>query len=530
MSTKVLRPVPTFEQVIRIPEPVINLPDRVPEVSRPDPNLWDEHDDAVRARSVMVTQLRVHDHESRDAAHATGVPIDAIRSVMRSAQSMAHSDAMIDEADGVIQVEGRMPPGGYGPRDQERLFGGIREMFGDMRAHSERTARAGQDAVIERLMPEIQEAQRRSEFAARLAEQHRPMQDEVVGTLGAMQRAMGGVMQRTEDLARAHEARMQRGETSQAQLEQMIGDHHSRLAEMMSGDRNATREQVEGAVARMAGESASQRDGTAMNILAQGDRFASALSGIRPAVPEAPEAAQSIDVPSFATPVFGKAKPYSPSGFPGLFPGPPPGEPPAGVSPFQPPLPKRGLFPASPPPRTPPRSDIPRSAYAEFRPPRMTPLGLVPTFPWPAPPGAEAPLALPDMPPPLNAPLLLGPELSGTPFVPDIPPVATRTVQPIRPSFLTSVASSPHAAASLFARMQDEPKTPPFKAGPPPGGPRTPPFKPAGPPPGGLKTPPPKPPPFKGPPPAPPGGGIEDPPFKAPPFKGPPGNSRRSGR
>ena len=117
--------MPTFEDVIRIPDPVINLPERVPEVSRPDPNLWDEHEDAVRARSVMVTQLRVHDHEARDAAHNTGVPIDALRSVMRTAQSMAHSEAMIDETDRVVQVEGRMPPGGYGPRDQERLLGRI---------------------------------------------------------------------------------------------------------------------------------------------------------------------------------------------------------------------------------------------------------------------------------------------------------------------------------------------------------------------------------------------------------------------
>ena len=102
----------------------------------------------------MVTQLRDHDHESRDAAHTTGVPIDAIRSVMRSAQSMAHSEAMSDEADGVST----MPPGGYGPRDQGALFSGIGNMFAEMRSHSERTARAGQDAAIERLMPEIQEA------------------------------------------------------------------------------------------------------------------------------------------------------------------------------------------------------------------------------------------------------------------------------------------------------------------------------------------------------------------------------------
>ena len=117
---------------------------------------------------------------------------------------------------------------------------------------------------------------------------------------------------------RAHTRRVCGAAKRQAQLEQMIRDHHSKLSEMLVGDRNATREQIEGAVALMAGEAASQRDDTARNILAHGDRFASALSGIRPAVPEAPDAPQSIDAPSFATPVFGKAKPYSTSGFPGL--------------------------------------------------------------------------------------------------------------------------------------------------------------------------------------------------------------------
>ena len=178
---KVLRPVPTFEQVARLPDPVINLPDRVIEVSRPDPNLWDEHEDAVRARAVRIADLR-----------ATGVPIDVLRSVMSSAASMAHTDAMEDAASDISSMSGigaappaapGMPPDGYGPRNQGMLFDGIRAMFADMRGFSERTARAGQDAVIERLVPEIQEAQRRSDFAARLAAEHRPMQDEMVGTL-----------------------------------------------------------------------------------------------------------------------------------------------------------------------------------------------------------------------------------------------------------------------------------------------------------------------------------------------------------
>ena len=44
MATKILRPVPTFEQVIRLPDPVVGRPLRIPEVSRPDPNVFmDEH-------------------------------------------------------------------------------------------------------------------------------------------------------------------------------------------------------------------------------------------------------------------------------------------------------------------------------------------------------------------------------------------------------------------------------------------------------------------------------------------------------
>ena len=117
-----------------------------------------------------------------------------------------------------------MPPDGYGPRNQGMLFDGIRAMFADMQRFSQRMAEAGQDAIIERLEPQIQEAQRRSDFAARLAAEHRPMQDEVVGTLGALQRLMGGISQRTEDLASAHEERLRRGEISQAQLEALTRD------------------------------------------------------------------------------------------------------------------------------------------------------------------------------------------------------------------------------------------------------------------------------------------------------------------
>ena len=38
--TAVLRPVPTFEQVIRVKDPVLFKPERTIEVSRPDPNIF----------------------------------------------------------------------------------------------------------------------------------------------------------------------------------------------------------------------------------------------------------------------------------------------------------------------------------------------------------------------------------------------------------------------------------------------------------------------------------------------------------
>ena len=124
---------------------------------------------------------------------------------MTSAASMAHSDAMDDAMSSITGLApppaapAGMPAGGYGPRHQGRLFDGIRAIFADMQGFTERMSRAGQDAVIERLEPHIQEAQRKSDFAARLAAENRPMQDEVVGTLGALQRLMAGLSQRTEN-------------------------------------------------------------------------------------------------------------------------------------------------------------------------------------------------------------------------------------------------------------------------------------------------------------------------------------------
>ena len=54
--TAVLRPVPTFEQVIRQKDPVLFKPERTIEVSRPDPNIFLEHEDRLGKSNMAIIQ------------------------------------------------------------------------------------------------------------------------------------------------------------------------------------------------------------------------------------------------------------------------------------------------------------------------------------------------------------------------------------------------------------------------------------------------------------------------------------------
>ena len=64
MTATVLRPVPTFEQVIRMPDPIIEKPDRVIQVSRPDPDIFAEHAEALGDLSggihVLFCNILIH--------------------------------------------------------------------------------------------------------------------------------------------------------------------------------------------------------------------------------------------------------------------------------------------------------------------------------------------------------------------------------------------------------------------------------------------------------------------------------------
>ena len=70
--TAVLRPVPTFEQVVRLKDPVLFKPQRTIEVSRPDPNIMMHHADRVGQNNMAIMQAAMAAMTMRQDASAQG--------------------------------------------------------------------------------------------------------------------------------------------------------------------------------------------------------------------------------------------------------------------------------------------------------------------------------------------------------------------------------------------------------------------------------------------------------------------------
>ena len=92
MATKILRPIPTFEQVINMPAPVVGRPLRIPEVSRPDPNVFmDEHFSRLLDLNATMHAHTLHEASTRMASAQYGVPMDTMRGAQQAAASAAAS-------------------------------------------------------------------------------------------------------------------------------------------------------------------------------------------------------------------------------------------------------------------------------------------------------------------------------------------------------------------------------------------------------------------------------------------------------
>ncbi len=86
MAVVALRPVPTFEQVIRLKDPVLIKPVRTIEVSRPDPNVFLHHEDRVGQNNTAVMQAVMAQMNMRQDASAQGIDMDTMRQITHAVE------------------------------------------------------------------------------------------------------------------------------------------------------------------------------------------------------------------------------------------------------------------------------------------------------------------------------------------------------------------------------------------------------------------------------------------------------------
>ena len=81
---KVLRPVPTLLQVASLPPPIIEKPDRIIETSRPDPNIFAEHAQAVGQQQGTACMAAIHEMMMQQSAQHHGADIHVMRGLLAS--------------------------------------------------------------------------------------------------------------------------------------------------------------------------------------------------------------------------------------------------------------------------------------------------------------------------------------------------------------------------------------------------------------------------------------------------------------
>ena len=100
--TKVLRAVPTFDQLVTFPVPQLTPPERAIEVSRPDPKVFDFHEGQTGQQQNLMHAHAMHEMLMRQQAQAQGADIDVMRDLNSTAQQLNRT---------MQDIAGRIIPG-----------------------------------------------------------------------------------------------------------------------------------------------------------------------------------------------------------------------------------------------------------------------------------------------------------------------------------------------------------------------------------------------------------------------------------
>ena len=90
---KFLRPVPTFEQVVRQPVQLLDKPDRLIETPKPDPSIFDFHAGKMGEQQILVLAgvAQIHELMMRQAAQQNGADLGVMRGLQASAWPWSYS-------------------------------------------------------------------------------------------------------------------------------------------------------------------------------------------------------------------------------------------------------------------------------------------------------------------------------------------------------------------------------------------------------------------------------------------------------
>ena len=100
--TKVLRPVPTFFDLVNQPMPQLQKPERAIEVSKPDPNIFDFHEARMGEQNNLIAMHAIHQMMMRQQAGAHGADINVMRDLQQTAQQLNRT---------MQDIAGRIIPG-----------------------------------------------------------------------------------------------------------------------------------------------------------------------------------------------------------------------------------------------------------------------------------------------------------------------------------------------------------------------------------------------------------------------------------
>ena len=285
---KVLRPQLTLEQVMRLPDPVIPHPYREIEVSRPDPNMFLEHEDGVTEHNTEIHNHVIHNYEQRQAAMESGVPLDILQGIQNAAQSMANS-AELFAAGSPEGIPSGVPVISLPEMDHD----GRRQLIQELKQHHtevmERHARqmhASLGEAVQKMAQNAAEIQAKKEYAAQHEAMMKPFQSMHQTHLDAMTQLMGALQQQQSQNA-ANAAQGAENHAASLLLQKLLAQQGDALAELIGRSGNVSDAGVQEAMRKAASDQTFRDAQLAAYLTNQGQMLGDALQRVAKPQPQA---------------------------------------------------------------------------------------------------------------------------------------------------------------------------------------------------------------------------------------------------